>query len=82
MGACSISIKCFHTGRDSQLDVRERKRGSRENWHWGQPHVFRLSRWFGMKFTQFIYLFSYLFWKCCASGKNNHKFNCLKNKDI
>lgn len=46
MGACNISIKCSHIGRDIQLDVSEHKIGSRENWHWDQPHFFRLSRWF------------------------------------
>ena len=46
MGACNISIKPSHVGRDIQLDVSEHKIGSRENWHWDQPHFFWLSRWF------------------------------------
>lgn len=33
MGACNISIKCSHIGRDIQLDMSEHKIGSRENWH-------------------------------------------------
>ena len=46
MGPCHISIKHSLVGRDIQLDMREHKIGSRENWHGDQLHFFWLSRWF------------------------------------
>lgn len=65
MGPCNISIKHSHVGRDIQLDMREHKRGSRENWHGDQLHFFWFSRWFMDEIypvKKFYLLF--LFWKC------------------
>lgn len=83
MGACNISIKCFHIGRDSQLDVSEHKIDSRESWHRDQPHFFRLSRWFRDEIYPVMFLGGGVrLEEPFASGKNNQEFNSLKSKDI